>query len=243
MSRTTQLPLSMAIPHHSGNPVFGRARIPASRSHAGYRSWILNWHNAVVALSLCHHMSNECDHRAARYTSTGLAHATVSKAGLPGFVLHGRAAYPLTVANRVDIFLGYADVLRRSQRQNGGARREARLHEAGQTNCACAWWRLAPTTRHTNRSAGRQPHRALPSARLDRPPIVPIEGELPGSWLQRTARSYDLSAAQILDGWLIPSAPRSSLEHRVLQPSASEHVVMRMRAPLRPIQHESGRQP
>lgn len=67
-------------------------------------------------------------------------------------------------------------------------------------------------------------------------PIVPpaAENELLGSWMQRTASVYDLSARQILDGWLVTlganACSTSSVETRVIASNAATLIAHRMRA-------------
>ena len=66
-------------------------------------------------------------------------------------------------------------------------------------------------------------------------PIVPPprEGELLGSWMQRIASVYDLSAHQLLDRWLRPQPsfhPKPSVEARVVTAGALADLVGRMRA-------------
>ena len=67
-------------------------------------------------------------------------------------------------------------------------------------------------------------------------PIVPpaAEDELLGSWMQRTASVYDLSAHQMLDGWQVAPMAKmrasSSLEIRVVSDNAAALIAHRMRA-------------
>jgi hypothetical protein len=72
-------------------------------------------------------------------------------------------------------------------------------------------------------------------------PIVPpaADNELLGSWIQRTASVYDLSAHQLLDRWQVAPGPKAgtmpSVEMRVVGANAVPVVADRMRAPLRTV--------
>jgi hypothetical protein len=72
-------------------------------------------------------------------------------------------------------------------------------------------------------------------------PIVPpaVDDELLGSWIQRTASVYDLSAHQLLDRWQVAPGPSAeaipSVEMRVVGANAVPLIDERMRAPLQAV--------
>jgi hypothetical protein len=75
---------------------------------------------------------------------------------------------------------------------------------------------------------------------LPLPIVLPaVDNELLGSWIQRTASVYDLSAHQLLDRWQVAPGPSAeaipSVEMRVVGADAVPVIAQRMRAPLQAV--------